>query len=240
MAKRVIKSERAAVFIETAMVLPLFFILLGICVDLPRLLVIRQRLVGASRLLAEFRARSGEPAIEPSAVYRHFGMADYCSSSDLFFDEVQTRPTSLSKELGKIDFGLADAITDKLGLGGGFVKEMAKNAIKSFISSLLSAITGGELPAFFTDVFAADKFYSGRVTAQVKTILPAPFYRMFMNMEMKHGKYHLGPGRACYMPAMQVAQKPRQFTNLASVFGNFINGVKQWIPGSLMPDMPDG
>jgi hypothetical protein len=49
-------NQRGAVMVETALVLPIFLALLLCCLDLPRLVVVKQRLAGASRFAVEGEA----------------------------------------------------------------------------------------------------------------------------------------------------------------------------------------
>lgn len=164
--KRRMRSDRGAIFLETALVMPLFMILLCLCVDLPGVMSLRQRLTGASRMVAEVRARNNG---------RNFIGAD--TLEGFFFD---------GPRKNSVKFTIA-SVPDKSPFLSGMAQDL-QNAIKKYLGSVLSSVinflanflTGGNLDPYILEVFDSDKFYSGRVDASMETILPSEFYDAFV------------------------------------------------------------
>ena len=76
-----LKNDRGAIFLETALVMPIFLILLCLCVDIPRIIQVRQKIGGAGRLIAEVRARNNGD---------YSSVIDESSLKSLFFDASET------------------------------------------------------------------------------------------------------------------------------------------------------
>jgi len=173
-----LSSDRGVIFLETAFVLPIFMILLCITVDLPRILSARQRLVGASRLVAEIRARNNGNAI-----------LDGESIKPYFFDSKSA--TSIKLQI--------DTPPDKYSIFGVLPNYVKNNwgEFAKIINFLGNLISGGNFDPYFVNVFIKDKFYGGRVSADMPTLLPATAYTAFT----QHGAPTSAiRGVTCYMP----------------------------------------
>jgi len=218
---KVVTSDRGAVFIETAIVLPLYFILLAFCVDMPRLLAVRQRMYAASRLVAELKARDAEVDTSPDVWGRKI------TDQDLHQWLMKDISGSSAENLAPVDCDperqpvIAEMITGVVSPGGSVVEKLG-NAIANFV-------TGGEKSFYVDRVFRNDKFYGARVGAKVKTLLPAAFYRTFMEIPMgSDGEFLIAPPDACYVPSYWPAQE-YETANPLSWIGEGFGGLLSWL-----------
>ncbi len=161
----VLRRDRGAIFLETAFVMPIFMILLCLCVDIPRILVAKQRLAGAGRMVAEFRARNNGDATVSAGQLR-----------DFFFDDMPNGAIKLTIENVPDRHPFVSGMVDSLNKWmekylGGFITGVIK-----FLGNL---ITLGNLEPYIVNVFLSDKFYSGQVSADMPTLLPKEFYQDF-------------------------------------------------------------
>ena len=125
----------------------------------------RQRLAGASRVVAEVRARNGGKNIVTSDELEGF-----------FFDGPRGK---------SVGFTIAST-PDRSPMISGFIQSIQKDIadflgrdISKVVSFLANFLTMGNLDPYILDVFDSDKFYSGRVDASMDTILPSGFYTSF-------------------------------------------------------------
>jgi hypothetical protein len=162
---RPLRRDQGTILLETALVLPVFLCLLCFCMDLPRFLSVKQRVIGASRLVAEVRIRNGgKNVVTPAQL------------GEWFFDDPSGQQVALKITLPENKYplisGALKSLEDWLE---GFLGKLFVGVIK-FLANLA---TGGALEPYVLNVFGRDVFYGGRVDAEVKTLLPARAYAMF-------------------------------------------------------------
>lgn len=206
--RKVLRSDRGTVFLETAIVAPIFLILLAFCVDIPRILVVRQRLGGAGRLTADIRARKGgKRGVNEEAIQRYFFADDFGDSvpaGRIAFPEVKDEQNPVSRALAKENFG----IRGKAG---------------SILGKIVNVLTSGGINRYVVNVFKEDVFYAGQVTAEFKPILPPHFYSAVLDMELTEDGYlELSSRYTCYMPGAHSSQKPEGRSFFARIGG--------WLP----------
>lgn len=173
-----LKSEKGAIFLETALVLPIFMILLCFSIDLPRIMSAKQKLIGASRLVAEIRARNnGNCAISTDTLKSYFFESRSAQSIKLTITNAPTKRSMLG--------GVATYIKNNWGEFGKII---------DFIANIVS---GGNFDPYFINVFETDKFYGNTVSADMPTILPSDMYNTFVNTQ---GPSTHVNGRTAYMP----------------------------------------
>lgn len=183
---KVFGRERGAVFLETALVMPVFIVMLCFCIDFPRIMTIQQRLVGANRLVAEIKARNDgdlDSVIKEADIKNYFfkGMK-YCSTPKVW---------TVSNK-GSCLWNLTQTFKNFLGNIG--------TKITGVIAGILS---GGTLSSYFSDLIEADMFFGGYVTVDVNTILPPGVYRSWVGSSTRFAKtdsLRVGSRYVCYMP----------------------------------------
>ena len=226
---KAITSERGAVFVETAIVLPLYFIMLGICVDMPRLLAFRQHLMGASRMAAELDARGvtrgpGGGAVDWSEKDAKEALHGW------FLGRMCDDPESISVKTSTQRPAVSGKIRE---LGNRF-----NNLLGGMGEKVSGFLTLGEKSAFFDDVFEEDKLFGAKVTAKVNVILPPAFYKSIMNMDLdKDGQLKLSAPYTCYMPNCNSDQKNTSKNPIADMV-DWIRGFMdkcKWVLGGSSP-----
>ncbi|HBC86908.1 MAG TPA: hypothetical protein DCZ94_08140 [Lentisphaeria bacterium] len=179
-----LKSGRAAILLETGLVMPIYLVLLCICIDIPRVLIIKQRLDGAQRLVSEIRARNqGTLTVDSSFLEK------------AFFDDGAGKGVKLT----------INPASDKRSLIGGAIQSV-QDWVEKYLGPLFPAIlkfianlvTGGNLQPYFFNVFDKDVFYSGSVKASAPTMLPSAAYTAFAGGNPPPSEF--GTGYYCYMP----------------------------------------
>ncbi len=183
---KVFGRERGAVFLETALVMPVFIVMLCFCVDFPRIMTIQQRLVSANRLVAEIKARNEgnyDKVIKEADLKNYcFPGMKYCSTPKIW----------TVKNKGSCLWNLSETFKGFLGSIG--------SKITGIIANIIS---GGTLGAYFSDLVEADKFYGGYVSVDVDTILPPVVYRSWVGSSSRFAKgdsLRVGSRYVCYMP----------------------------------------
>ena len=200
----ILKKDRGAIFLETALVLPLFMLVLCLCVDIPRILQVKQRLGGAGRMVAEIRARN------------QGNLDQLISENDLrnFFFDTGSQHISLHIDDSGYKYsmigGLLNSIQD-------WIKDFLGNNISKVVKFLINFITAGNLEPYIINVFNKDKFYEGSVSADLPTVLPADFYNGF---ESSSPSTKISSPYTSYMPGCDSCK----FTGKS-----FIQDVMDWL-----------
>ncbi|NMA19682.1 MAG: pilus assembly protein [Lentisphaerae bacterium] len=217
-------SDRASIILETALCLPLYFVLLIFLVDVPQIMAHRQSLLGLARLHADVKARN-------------FGFApmlkeDFCKR--LFWDN-PGRVQSIEL-MGAHKEDTFDKGTESKLAGWGKNKSFFSsdnssdllNMVKSLIGDCLDGIlTGGSVNNFFDEIFATDVFYRSCPRIAVTTVLPPEFYAVVMNLEVDKNLYIDCP-YDCWQPSGNSAQEAKQtvFAKIGKIINNFIRWLK--------------
>jgi len=181
---KILTDTKAAVFLETALVMPLFMILFCFCIDLPRIIVIKQRTYGVQRVLAEIRARNS-------------GSFNYDASflSSLFFDDNLSANVKISINNYEDKKTLLSEIVD--------IQDWLKNDIWKYFTGILkflgNIVTGGNLKPYLFNVFSNDKLYHGSVTVNAQTILPPQAYNDLANLNAPN--VIIKTEHDCYIPS---------------------------------------
>jgi len=178
--------DRGAVLLETALVLPIFLCLLCFCMDLPRFLAVKQRVIGASRLVAEVRARnSGTIAVSTTQL------------GAWFFDDPTGAKVALSISKPDPDpkYPLISGAIHSLE---DWLEKYLGKAIPSIINFLANLMTGGNLNPYFFNVFSRDLFYGAQVDAKVQTLLPPQAYAQFADAKSFTGLHQVSA--TTYLP----------------------------------------
>ena len=171
--------DRGAIFLETAFVLPIFLILLCLTVDLPRIMSARQRLIGAGRIISEIRARNNNnQVLNGKSLKSYFFNSSSANSIKLNIQSGGIKDSLLS--------GLADDIKNKWGKFGKII---------NFLATLFS---GGNFDPYFVNVFSKDRFYNGKVSANMPTLLPQEAYTAFSQHNAPTAE--IQSPFDCYMP----------------------------------------
>ncbi len=183
--KKILKNTKAAVFLETALVMPVFLILLCFCIDIPRIIVLRQRAYGAQRMVAEVRARNSGTLNDNGAFIEA-----------LFFDDNVSSNISLITNSFNDKNTLISDVAD--------IQNWIKNDIWKSFTGLLkflgNIVTGGNLKPYFFNVFSKDKLYSGSVTVNAPTLLPPEAYNEFADLSAPTTVVRTK--QECYMPSL--------------------------------------
>ena|GEM_PF-5736015 len=179
------RSGRGAIFLETALVMPIYLVLLCMCIDIPRILMIKQRLDGAQRLVSEIRARNeGTLTVDTAFLQK------------TFFDDGAGNGVKITikpyNDKGSIMNSALNTIQD-------WLKDFLGKFLTGVLEFLVNIISGGSLEPYFLNVFNKDVFYSGEVTANAPTLLPAIAYNAFAGDDLPPSDF--GTGYACYMPS---------------------------------------
>lgn len=218
-----LSSDRASIILETALCLPLYFVLLIFLVDVPQIMAHRQSLLGVARLDADVKARyiGYAPMITEDLCKRLFWNQSNQILSVEFMD-VQHKDA--------FDYGtkskLAEGINNK-----NFFQANHSNSffdrINLFTGNIFEDIlSGGSLRYFLDEIFATDVFYWSRPRVAINTVLPQEFYAVVMNLERDKNLYVVCPCD-CWQPSGNSAQEARQ-----TVFGNvgeIINTAIGWV-----------
>ncbi|MCF7854275.1 MAG: hypothetical protein K9N51_05715 [Candidatus Pacebacteria bacterium] len=194
--------------LETAITLPLFLGLLCFCLDAPRILGIRQRMAGASRLVAELRARNnGDFGVNEKKLRGALntlyldGLWGIKDDPEIVQDN---KPTHLKKAY--------TALTSLL-----FAPPEPWDAVMKFIGDVL---TGGAWPEYVAHVFEGDVLYGAACQMRVKTILPEEAYRTWLGSENAGDEWAASPS-PCYMPNLEAWQ------HRTTPIGNLGSGIEK-------------
>jgi hypothetical protein len=193
-------SDRGTVFLETAFVLPIYFLLIAYCVDIPRLLAVKQRLSGANRLVAEIKARNKGVNNLVKAEDFHEWLFNKSKSIKV---TIETRQDKGSKIKG--------------------IGEKVNKFCGKVIGALINIVTINTFKAYFQNICESDTFYSGYVTADTKTVLPTKAYRDFLQVKFGSGKEvpTIGSRYICYVPGADSAIEVEE---------SFADKIKKYIP----------
>ncbi|HPN85157.1 MAG TPA: TadE/TadG family type IV pilus assembly protein [Victivallales bacterium] len=180
-----LRNKKGAVILETALVMPIFMLLLCFCVDIPRIISLRQRAWGAQKLISEIRARNNGTLT-----------ADANNMKNFFFDDNIASNVSVAINASTDRKTLISDVAD--------LENWIQNDIWKFFTGVLkflgNIITGGNLEPYFFNVFETDKLYSGSVTLSAPTILPSDAYNEFGKVPAPTTQ--ISPSYTCYSPSL--------------------------------------
>lgn len=176
-----LNSDRGIVFLEAALVLPIFFTLMALCLDMPRIMTVRQRLMGANRLVSEIKARNdGVLTITNTDINTmFFGSSGYHKIQIVQLPEEK----SVIREF-------EDTIDDLLG---------------DIIGTVANFLSMGTFDAFFKEVVQKDVFYAGYVTTETELIIPKKFYGLLLGIKLSDDNTY-GAKYVSYMPNTHTSQ----------------------------------
>ena len=195
-------NDRGAVIVETALVIPIYLVLLLVCLDIPHLMLVKQRLVGVNRLSADLVCR-GAGHISPKAVKLLF----FDDSSRVDANGIQNNPESPHKTRVH---SLADEFID--GEWAGPVKK-----VSSLVINIVDFLTGSLLTKYLKKVFGTDLYHAANFDAKIKLLLPKIAYRGWL--EQDKTEFVVDAWGPCYMPSCDTFQsRPDSLATKISAF----------------------
>jgi hypothetical protein len=224
-----LSSDRASIILETALCLPLYFVLLIFLIDMPQIMAHRQSLLGVARLHADVKARNFgyAPMITEDLCKRLF----WGDATTITKVEWQDNQQPATHDKGKMSrpAKIVDAYTSfSIGEGDGLLA----TATKLLGQGLVNILSGGSIKNFLTKVFTTDIFYSSCPQVAIKTILPAEFYAGVMGLEpTENHPMRVKCPAPCWQPSGNCAQEAKKtvFGKIGDKISKAIGWVKKFV-----------
>jgi len=218
-----LKNDRASIILETALCLPLYFVLLIFLVDVPQIMAHRQSLLGLARLDADIKARNFgfAPMLNEDLCKRLFwNQSNQIQSVELMGGQQEDIVNQ------KTNSKLAEFVEKYTSFKADESDGVMATALKFLGNTFKEIMSGNSITTFLNNVFATDIFYRSNPRIAINTILPPEFYAMVMDLEVDKNLYVACP-YDCWQPSGNTAQNPGQ-TPLGSV-GDKINKAIGWV-----------
>ncbi|MGI5923430.1 MAG: TadE/TadG family type IV pilus assembly protein [Lentisphaeria bacterium] len=171
-----ISDNRGAIVLETALCLPIYFILLAILVDVPLIMSYRQSLLGIARLHADIGARNDGTAdiLDEELCRRLFLDQSTKIISVQNLDNMTERNRMVRKSSMARIFTFQNSDGDSSGTAA---------QIKNMLGSVFNVLLAGAPNHYLDNVFATDVFYCSQPQLFITTILPPDFYAYFLETD---------------------------------------------------------
>ena len=198
------KDNRGAVIVETALVVPIYLVLLLICLDIPHLMLVKQRLIGVNRLSADLVCR-GANHLPPEAVKLLF----FADSSRVDANGIQNNPETPQKTRVH---NLVKEFID-----GEWAGPVGK--VSSLVINIVDFLTGSLLTKYLENLFATDLYHAANFDARIKLLLPQIAYKGWLKQDKT--EFVVDAWRPCYMPNSDTFQS--RPNSLAGTISSFIS-----------------
>lgn len=218
-----LNNDRASIILETALCLPLYFVLLIFLIDMPQIMAHRQSLLGVARLDADIKARNlGDASMLEENQYIDFFWSQTSKVKNLQNINQSEQIDSDLKQL----FTYTENDFANTGVLEQYPAFAALSHTRRIVAAIFNLLSFGAETHFIQRVFNTDVFYSSCPKIGIETILPAEFYAAVMNLEMKEALYVDCPAR-CWQPGGNSAQKVG--LTLFGRIGRMINTSMGWL-----------
>lgn len=219
-----ITDNRGAIVLETALCLPIYFILLAILIDVPLIMSYRQSLLGIARLHADIGARNcGETNIIDGELCRRLFLDQSTRIISVNNIGVMTSENGMVRQSTMSRFFTFEN-------SGGDDSNGAVAQIKNMIGSTLNVLLAGAPNHYLDNVFATDLFYSSQPQLSIITVLPPDFYAYVFGVEKEECLCLPCPG-ACWQPSADSAQHVglTPFAAVGQMINNSLGFLKNFV-----------
>ncbi len=198
----ILRSDNGAVLLEAGLVLPIFLGLFLMCVEIPRLMAVKQRLSDVSRLNAELVARGGSAISRESAttLMKHVPYA-------VKPGQVRSTAQTIKRDV------------DRTKLVAGTAAVLAGS-----LAITKSRLTSGDIIArtlavgYYRDLWKTYDYHRADTATDISLLLPAVFYRVWLGDSGRRST--LDGWYPIYMPSCE-AEQQRPPTVVSRIFSLF-------------------